>query len=68
MTRLIRVAARDGIEHANRPGNSRTLCGARALDQRYSWPRTTRCPVCLAAAEELLHARRDAKREGLPIG
>lgn len=61
---LVRVAAKDGIEHINRPRQSRTLCGRIALDERYAWPRTSRCPVCLAEAERLLHLERD----GAPIG
>lgn len=63
--RLTRVAGQDGVQHANRTGASRTLCGIRAMEERYGWPAKTRCPECVAAAEALLHAARD--RQGAPI-
>lgn len=64
--RLEWVSERDGESHAARPRAARTLCGRPAIDPRYGYGFARRCPDCLAAAEQLLHAARDVK--AAPIG
>lgn len=47
------VAAKDGISHA-RPARGhalQTLCGRRAVDERYGHPPAIRCDACQAIAE-----------------
>jgi len=41
-----------GIAHArsHRPA-TRTACGIRAIDERWSWPATGRCGVCVAVLD-----------------
>ncbi len=59
MTRLTWTADRDGQAHAAMTGRLRNSCGRRPIEPRFGWPETQpRCPVCLAAVEEVLPARR----------
>lgn len=62
MSKLIRTAGPDGVEHVHLAGHPYALCGVWATMERMAWPRRTRCPQCLARAEERLHAQRDAAR------
>lgn len=48
MSRLVWAASTsEGIAHAARPGQPRTLCGQRTVDPRWAWPELERCPACL---------------------
>lgn len=46
---IIWRAARDGVAHGHRRGDTRTGCGARILDERLAWPRTSWCAPCVGA-------------------
>jgi hypothetical protein len=45
------IAGRDGTAHAHRAGYPRTVCGAPRVDERFAWPRTSRCLRCVAITE-----------------
>lgn len=42
---------RIGRAHAYIGRSQTALCGARGFEERFSWPRRTRCADCMAAIE-----------------
>jgi hypothetical protein len=57
--RVTWTAGPDGQAHAAFTRHLRTPCGRRPIEPRFGWPETqARCPVCLAAWEEVVTAKR----------
>lgn len=41
------LAGRDGLAHAQRPGQPRTVCGVPAIGEAFAWPERDRCWTCV---------------------